>query len=73
MNYNQRLKQLNSKANRKEVKRRIRYMGYTQMEIAERMEIPLSTLGKWLNNRQGMSPDRVFALAEWAGLETKID
>jgi len=29
-------------------------------------------LNKWLNNRQGISDARVFALAEWAGLEVSV-
>lgn len=73
MNYTQRLKQLNSKASRDYIKRHIVDYGWTQLEIAERLDIPLSTLSKWLNNNQGMSDARVFALAEWAGVETRVD
>jgi transcriptional regulator with XRE-family HTH domain len=70
--YTQRIKQLNSDRTRDGVKSAIAGHGYTQQEAAEELGIPLSSLNKWLNNRQGMSDARVFALAEWVGLEVSV-
>ena len=72
MTYTERIKRLNSRVARDQVKGCISHYGYTQQEAAEELGIPLSSLNKWLNNRQGMSDARVFALAEWAGLEVSV-
>ena len=73
MNYEQRVKQLNSQRSRTAIKEAIARHGYTQLEAAEELEIPLSSLGKWLNGVQGMSDSRVFRLAEWVGMEVSVD
>ena len=72
MTYTQRIKQLNSKRSRVAVKRAIATSGYTQRDAAKELGVPLSSLSKWLNGKQGMADGRVFRLAEWAGLEVSV-
>lgn len=73
MTYDQRLRQLNSKRSRDTIKAAIADMGYTQLEAGEMLGIPLSTLGKWLNNRQSMCDRNVFEVAKLCGQEVSVD